>query len=108
MGQRKANTERHRRIKRFVDDFGNGPPVLIEWVDSHSGRGWRELEDLKSTVAEPLYCRSIGWVVQKNEECVILVPHIAGEKNGDASLLGCGDLVIPAKAIFKETVLRSD
>ena len=79
--------------------------VLIEWVDSHSGRGWRSLETLQE-VAEPLYCQSVGWLAAENEECKVIVPHIGGEKNGDAMLQGCGDLVIPTVAIKKITTLR--
>ena len=79
--------------------------VLIEWEDSHSGRGWQDACAI-GVAAEPLYCRSVGWLVSENKQCKVVVPHIAGEKNGNAMLQGCGDLTIPAKAIVKMTVLR--
>jgi hypothetical protein len=79
--------------------------VLIEWVDSHSGRGWQMLDELEDK-AEPLYCRSVGWVVAETEGCKVIVPHIAGEENGDIMLQGCGDMAIPTKAIVKVTILR--
>lgn len=79
--------------------------VLVEWLDSHSGRGWQQLEEIEQA-AEPLYCRSVGWLVKETKECKVLVPHIAGEANGDIILLGCGDLTIPIKAIKRLTVLR--
>ena len=81
--------------------------VLIEWVDSHSGRGWQTLGELEK-VATPLYCRSVGWLVKETEQCKVIVPHIAGEENGDIMLQGCGDLTIPTKAIVKVKLLKAD
>ena len=79
--------------------------VLIEWVDSHSGRGWRTMDEVKEA-AEPLLCRSVGWLAVDNEDCKVLVPHIAGERNGEIMLQGSGDMTIPAVAIEKVAVLR--
>lgn len=79
--------------------------VLIEWLDSHSGHGWQTVERIQRA-AEPLYCRSVGWLLAERKDCKIIVPHIGGERRGAAMLIGCGDLVIPAKAIVKMTVLR--
>jgi hypothetical protein len=75
--------------------------VLIEWVDSHSGRGdWRDMDEFED-VATPLYCRSVGWLVKETEQAKVIVPHIAGEANGGITLQGCGDLTIPTAAILK-------
>ncbi len=79
--------------------------VLVEWLDSHSGKGWQTVEQLERAT-QPLYCRSVGWVVSESKDCKVIVPHIAGEKNGNTMLEGCGDLTIPTKAIVKITVLR--
>ncbi len=79
--------------------------VLVEWLDSHSGRGWQDYDQLERA-AELLYCRSVGWLVMETKECKVIVPHIAGEKNGDIMLQCCGDMTIPTKAIVKLTVLR--
>ena len=81
--------------------------VLVEWLDSHSGRGWQEMDLLENT-AEPLHCRSVGWLLSDREDCKVLVPHIAGEKNGEIKLLGSGDITIPKKAIVKVTVLAEN
>ncbi len=81
--------------------------VLIEWVDSHSGRGWQMLDELEEK-AEPLYCRSVGWLIKETKHCKVIVPHIAGEENGDIMLQGCGDLTIPTKAIVKVKLLKAD
>ena len=79
--------------------------VLIEWVDSHSGRGWQEIEQLKSA-SELLYCRSVGWVVSENKNTIVLVPHISGEKNVGIKLCGCGDISIPKRAVTKIRTLK--
>lgn len=78
--------------------------VLVEWLDSHAGRGWQDVERL-DRAAVPLYCRSVGWLWSENKDCKVIVPHLAGEKNGNV-MQGSGDLVIPTKAIVKMTVLR--
>jgi hypothetical protein len=82
----------------------NKPLVLIEWLDAHSGRGWQTEEQLSAT-AEPLYCRSVGWLVKETEDCKVVVPHISGERDGEQFLTGCGDLTIPTKAIVRLRVL---
>jgi hypothetical protein len=79
--------------------------VLVEWLDSHAGRGWQDIESVERA-AVPLYCRSVGWLVRETKDCKVLVPHISGEKNGTTVLQGCGDLTIPTAAIEKITVLR--
>jgi len=80
--------------------------VLVEWLDSHSGRGWQDFDQLERA-AEPLYCRSVGWLVRETKECKVIVPHLSGEKNGTATLQGCGDLTIPTAAIVKTTILKT-
>ena len=79
--------------------------VLIEWVDSHSGRGWRDLDEIKEE-CRPLYCRSVGWLLAEKDGCKIIVPHVYDDKNGNILLQGCGDIAIPNEAIRKITVSR--
>jgi len=79
--------------------------VLVEWLDSHSGRGWQDVERLEES-AEPLRCRSVGWLLADKKDCKVLVPHVAGEKNGKIVIQGSRDIAIPSKAIVKMTVLR--
>ena len=81
--------------------------VLVEWLDSHAGHGWQTLDQLERA-SEPLYCRSVGWLIVETRQCTVIAPHIAGEKNGDIMLQCCGDLTIPTKAIVKLSVLRTD
>lgn len=79
--------------------------VLVEWLDAHAGRGWQMAETI-CAAAEPLYCRSVGWLVLETEDCKVIVPHLSGEKDGIEFLTGSGDLTIPAKAIVRFRYLR--
>ena len=80
--------------------------LLIEWIDAHSTPGWQSLDDLAES-AEPLHCRSVGWLVSEKNGMVVLAPHISGEKNGNLRLFGSGNLAIPTKAIVRRIVLRT-
>lgn len=79
--------------------------VLIEWWDTHSGRGWNPLDEIEET-CKPLLVKSVGWVICEENNCVLLVPHLAGEQNDGIKVLGHGDLVIPIRSIEKTTVLK--
>jgi hypothetical protein len=80
--------------------------VLIEWIDTHtSGKGWQTFEQFEES-AEPMHCRSVGWLVQDKPNCKVIVPHLAGEKNKDMVVQGRGELYIPTKAIIKIIKLK--
>lgn len=38
-----------------------------------------------SLAAELLYCQSVEWLLFENDDCKV-VPHIGGERNGDAGI----------------------
>jgi hypothetical protein len=79
--------------------------VLIEWLDSHASRGWQDLKEIQQA-AEPLYCRSVGWLIHDDKRVKSIVPHLAGEQNGDILLHGCGNITIPTKSVVKMTILK--
>ena len=79
--------------------------VLIEWLDAHAGRGWQTIERIEQA-AEPLYCRSVGWLLRETKECKVIAPHLAGEKNPATILQASGDLTIPTRCITRLTVLK--
>ena len=81
--------------------------VMVEWLDSHSGRGWQPLHDIQDA-SVPLRCRSVGWLASERNGCKVLVPHVSGEGNEGIVRQGCGDLTIPNKSIVKLTVLRKN
>lgn len=81
--------------------------VLIEWVDSAStpGEGWKSVSDFKGSPEEPLYCRSVGWLVNDGKDAKTVVPHFTAERDA-APHQGRGDITIPTVAITKLTRLR--
>jgi hypothetical protein len=82
------------------------PLMLIEWIDSHSsaGGGWSQLDDLK-TAAIPMYCRSVGWLVAKENSHIVLVPHLCGASEENPDHCGKGELTIPMRCITRMTML---
>jgi hypothetical protein len=81
--------------------------VLIEWLDSASGSGWRSLDTIKSQPGA-LFCSSVGWVVDEAEEYVSLVSHLAREPKQDTPHQGCGDMTIPRPAIQRVVDLTTE
>lgn len=65
--------------------------VLVEWLDSRRGEGWVRLDELAGTVTK---CRSVGWIVAKDEESLTLAGHLGKDPEQC-----CGDLTIPKRAI---------
>lgn len=79
--------------------------VLVEWLDSASGNSWQRLDEIAATGLVPMKCRSVGWVVAKDKDHIVLVAHISGD--GEATReLGTGDLAIPRKCVTRILALR--
>ncbi len=73
--------------------------VMIEWVDSCGcSSHWQSSEDLEEI--EPMVCKSVGWLLQENSNCVVIAPH-----NCEDTKQMCGDMTIPTLAITKITAL---
>jgi hypothetical protein len=79
--------------------------VLVEWIDSHSGKDWQPLDEI-AKAARPVRCRSVGWLVSQENQTTVLVAHLAGEGDGDLRTYGCGDMAIPTGAIVRMVHLR--
>lgn len=79
--------------------------LLVEWVDSHSDRGWRSLDELEA-YAHPLHCRSVGWLVARKNGTLVLAGGLSGERNGNIIVCGNSYMAIPLRCIVKTTVLR--
>ena len=81
--------------------------VLVEWLDACSEKsGWHSVEFVTDRM-EALHIRSVGWLARESKQEILLLPHVAGEKNKVPVNLACaGDLTIPKKTIIKMTVLR--
>lgn len=82
------------------------PLVLVEWIDSHGGNGWQPLDEL-SAAAEPLRCRSVGWLLSRRNGMTVLASHISGEANENIRLFGKGDIAIPDKCITRRKRIRT-
>lgn len=80
--------------------------LLVEWIDSHAGRGWRSLDEVERC-CEILHCRSVGFVVKETKDCIMLAGSISGERNRDIGLCACGDITIPKRAIVRRTTLKA-
>ena len=63
--------------------------VEVCWLDAAGGerQGWRTLESMKAMLTHE--CRSVGFLLHKTDQVVILVPHVTGDQ-------GDGEIVIPA------------
>lgn len=68
--------------------------MLMECVDSHAGRGWQTMDRIEQA-CQPLYCRSVGWLVSRDGRCKVIVPRIDGERNRDTMHQGSRDQTIP-------------
>ncbi len=62
--------------------------VLIEWLDSLGcSSSW---QSLKGSRAEPLLCRSVGWLLHDTETCKVGVPHITNATDSGVTPKGAG------------------
>jgi hypothetical protein len=66
--------------------------VLVEWLDSYGcSPNWQPLGSVK---AEPMVCKSVGWLLHEDDRYKVIVPHIS-----EGTEQGCGDMTIPTAAI---------
>ena len=77
----------------------------IEWDDSHSGRGWQDIETARGN-CDALLCRSVGWVIAETRTHVMLAGSVSlGGPDGAVSQVN-GEITIPKSAIKKRRGLR--
>ena len=73
--------------------------VLVEWVDSFGcSAAWQDITD---SVAVPLHCRSVGWLLHDTDDCKVIVPHLSEAHHPSAAPQGCGDMTIPTCAVTR-------
>lgn len=82
-----------------MPDLKHGQAVTIEWADSKSLLGWTYNSTKKRT---PGYIRSLGYVVQLNDECLTISTTLDGR---GASL---DDFSVPLGCIRSLEVLPDD
>jgi hypothetical protein len=73
--------------------------VIIDWDDSCALDGgiWHDKEAVEELKSHK--CRSIGWVVKENKDCVVLVSSTSDHQFS-------GDICIPKSAIKKRKKLK--
>jgi hypothetical protein len=74
------------------------PLVMVEWVDSYGcSSRWRELEEL---TPDPMICRSVGWLLHRDRECIVLVAYlIEPDRDEGPRSQGMGDMTTPSCAV---------
>ena len=75
-------------------------PIYVEWVDSAGTSGWSNKEELHT---HALKCRSVGWLIEENDECLIIcLNHAIPPVNREY-----GEVVtIPKVAVTKKKFLK--
>lgn len=73
--------------------------VIVEWLDSHAGKGWQSKEQLDSA-AQIVVCKSVGFLYHRDRICTVIVPHLS-DVSEESFGFGLGDMSIPAKAILR-------
>jgi hypothetical protein len=78
--------------------------VFVEWQDSYGcSATWQEIDPQQEP--EMMLCHSVGWVVKRTKECIVIVPHLSQNDNL-ARQQGCGDMTIPTAAIVRITPIK--
>lgn len=83
-----------------------GDLVAIQWVDSVGcPRGWGRMDEIDAPGIATV--QSVGWLVARSKEKVVLAPHLAYQADGedirDASAQGM--VTIPRRCIVKAEVV---
>ena len=77
-------------------DNGKMKRVEVEWVDTATHGGWYPVGDfLHTQKVGPLVCKSIGYLMRKDDECVVVVQSVS--ENDKAS----DSISIPVKCVVK-------
>lgn len=69
--------------------------VYVEWLDSYTSTGWREVEALD---AEPLVCYSLGYLHDTGDG-IVIAAHLGGDEARPHQV--CGAMTIPRTAILR-------
>ena len=83
----------------IIPELKLGQAVTVEWADSKSALGWSYSPKTKRT---PGYIRSLGYVVQSNDECLTITTSL------DDRGASIDDFSIPVGALRKVEVLPGD
>lgn len=77
------------------------PLVLVEWEDSRQPAAeWLRISDLGAWSI--VQCMSVGWLLHKDKEVVVIAPNM-GDINDEDALQASGVMQIAARAVTKIT-----
>lgn len=80
------------------------PPAYIEWVDSSHISGWNKIGSIDLGKSN-IICRSIGWIVEEDEDVIIISGHLDSLKDDNVVL--CNTLMsIPKCSIINQWELE--
>lgn len=75
---------------------------MVEWVDSvQPVASWHALDDLPELAV--VQCISVGWLVAKSKEVIMLAPNLGGGE--DVTQQGSGFIRIPVASIVSKKVV---
>ena len=77
------------------------PMVLVSWLDAKDGEsGWHSIKDIQKE--KPATCYSMGWMVLKDGERVVIMSDYSNEENNND---GGRHIAIPAGWVKSITYL---
>ena len=79
---------------------------LIVWKDSFGcAPGWQMLSDLPKNTRS-MVCYSVGWEVYRDDDTIVLAPHMSDAKHDGTDQQVAGVITIPVCSIQKETDIK--
>ena len=78
-------------------------PVIVEWLDSQSPRGWVREDEFPEELKQPMRVRTVGWIVETTDDAITIAGSIVTE---EGQKQWHGIMVIPIISITKQTKLK--
>ena len=62
--------------------------VYVEWNDAHSSDRWDPIDIAMDTMTDMMHCKTIGYLISRNKDCVVVANTIAWEGGPDQQVVG--------------------
>lgn len=82
-----------------------GDLVVVYWSDAEDEAAWEDVRLIE--VARPPVVKTVGWFLNRDEECVRLLYSIVGQEGEDAGLQA-GRSIIPMGMVKRVEKIRDD
>ncbi len=74
------------------------PLVLVEWIDSNGGGGWKDIKEAVPRADEnTLGCEPVGWLIHETDHSLLLAPSRTTSTDRQV----CDAMQIPRCAIVR-------